>query len=120
MKDLGWKALGRCFMACLAVTWITFPVRAEEAEAVGLSDELHTPIRLHADGAPIDIGSLSSIAHAGPCVADVDGDGDRDLLVGDFPGFFWLFDNTGDDKNPVYTSVGQLQAGNTPAKTPVY
>ncbi len=78
------------------------------------------PVRLEVDGKPIDIGRLSKIAHAGPCVADVDGDGDRDLVVGDFPGYFWLFKNTGDDKKPVYTSKGKLQAGGTAAKTPVY
>jgi hypothetical protein len=84
------------------------------------SAELHAPVRLEADGKPIDIGSLSSIAHAGPCVADVDGDGDRDLLVGDFPGYFWYFENEGDDETPAYTSKGMLQAGGEAAKTPVY
>ena len=84
------------------------------------SAELHAPVRLEADGKPIDIGSLSSIAHAGPCIADVDGDGDRDLLVGDFPGHFWLFENEGDDATPAYTSKGMLQAGGEAAKTPVY
>ena len=84
------------------------------------SAELHAPVRLEADGKPIDIGSLSSIAHAGPTIADVDGDGDRDLLVGDFPGHFWYFENKGDDATPVYTSQGMLQAGGEAAKTPVY
>ena len=79
-----------------------------------------TPVRLQADGKPIDIGRLSKFAHAGPAVADVDGDGDRDLVVGDFPGNFWLFENKGTDKQPVYAAKGQLQAGGAPAKTPVY
>jgi hypothetical protein len=78
------------------------------------------PFRLCADGKPIDIGKLSKFAHAGPCLADVDGDGDRDLVVGDFPGNFWLFENIGDDKKPVYAARGQLQAGGEAAKTPVY
>ena len=82
--------------------------------------ELMKPVRLMADGEPIDIGKLSSIAHAGPCIADVDGDGDRDLLVGDFPGYFWYFRNEGDDAGPLYASVGKLQAGGVDAKTPVY
>lgn len=81
---------------------------------------LEPPIRLVADGEPIDIGQLSDIAHAGPEVADVDGDGDRDLLVGDFPGYFWFFENTGSEREPVYASRGQLQAGGEAAKTPVY
>lgn len=78
------------------------------------------PVRLVADGKPIDIGELSEIAHAGPWYGDVDGDGDRDLLVGDFPGHFWLFENTGDDREPVFTGRGRLQAGGKDAKTPVY
>jgi hypothetical protein len=82
--------------------------------------DLFPPVRVEADGEPIDIGKLSGFAHAGPCLGDVDGDGDRDLLVGDFPGYFWYFENTEDDKNPVYTGKGQLQAGDEAAKTPVY
>lgn len=82
--------------------------------------ELANPVRLMADGEFIDIGKLSNVAHAGPCIADIDGDGDRDLLVGDFPGNFWVFKNQGDDNAPRYTSAGKLQAGGVDAKTPVY
>jgi len=84
------------------------------------NSQLLKPVRLEADGKPIDIGTLSSIAHAGPAIADVDEDGDRDLLVGDFPGYFWLFENEGTDDRPRYISKGKLQAGTEAAKTPVY
>ena len=100
--------------------WMLFVVAAPLAASPGLAQELAPPVRLEADGAPIEIGALSKIAHAGPALADVDGDGDRDLLVGDFPGYFWYFENTGSDRAPTYTARGKLQAGATAAKTPVY
>jgi len=82
--------------------------------------ELDAPVRLAAQGEPIDIGVLSKFAHAGPWIADVDDDGDRDLVVGDFPGYFWLFENEGDDSKVRYAKGRKLEAGGRAAKTPVY
>ncbi|MCP3918830.1 MAG: hypothetical protein GY711_25055 [bacterium] len=44
------------------------------------SSTLAPPVRLEAGGVPIDV----SIGHAAPHVMDFDGDGVRDLLVGEF------------------------------------
>ena len=91
---------------------------ADESRVV--APDLQQGLRLEADGKPIEIGEFSNIAHAGPTIADIDGDGDRDLLVGDFPGYFWLFENEGTEQDPSYVSKGKLQAGGVDAKTPVY
>ena len=109
------------FAAGLAAQDTAQAAAAAAAPAADPADSIfHPPVRLEADGAPIDIGRLSRYAHAGPCLADLDGDGDRDLLVGDFPGNFWLFENTGTDREPAYTGKGKWQAGGADAKTPVY
>ena len=87
---------------------------------VELANDLAEPIALEVDGSRIDIGALSSAGHAGPCVGDIDCDGDEDLLVGDFPGYFWFFENVSEDSTPAYASAVKLQAGGEDAKVPVY
>lgn len=45
--------------------------------------EFADPVRLEADGEPIKV---EAPGYAAPCWADVDGDGHKDLLVGQFNG----------------------------------
>lgn len=87
---------------------------------VELAKDLAEPVPLDAGGSNIDIGGLSNMGHAGPCIADIDCDGDDDLLVGDFPGYFWYFENVSDGPTPEYASAVKLQAGGEDAKVPVY
>jgi len=62
---------------------------------------------LYAGGAPLAPGS-----YAIPCVADWNGDGRKDLIVGyQTAGELALFLNTGSDATPVFTSFVNLQAG---------
>ena len=63
----------------------------------GASGDLLPPVRIEAMGKPID----TDIGHAAPLVADWDGDGTRDLLVGQFgDGILWIFRNEGTDAAP--------------------
>ena len=102
------------FTACVATLTL-----AQDAPS-SRSRDLAAPVRLTAGTEPIDIGKLSAYAHAGPVVFDVDGDGRRDLVVGDFPGNFWLFRNAGTEAHPVYEAGRKLTAGGADAKVPVY
>jgi len=59
--------------------------------------------KLMAGGQPVRVSS-----RAGPCVADWDGDGDLDLLVGADDGSVSLFRNTGSRKSPELAAAVQL------------
>jgi hypothetical protein len=102
-----------------AVSLFAVSLPAQSA-AESRATDLRPPVALTAAGAPIEIGALSNIAHAGPALGDVDGDGDHDLLVGDFPGYFWVFENRGTEEAPVYAAGKKLKAGGADAKVPVY
>lgn len=82
-------------MRLLAWWGIAIPsvVFAAAAQAV----EFEKPVRLQAGGEFID----TEIGHAAPCVADFDGDGLKDLLVGQFGGGkLWIFRNKGTNAEP--------------------
>ena len=48
---------------------------------VGCSSEFQPPTRIEAGGVPVRVDSPG---YAAPCWADIDGDGKKDLLVGQF------------------------------------
>lgn len=81
-------------------------------------DLFHPPDRLAAADGIIDSGP--SWGHCGPWVADVDGDGANDLVVGDFSGLFRFYRNTGSNQKPRYAKAVNLQAGGVEAKVPIY
>jgi hypothetical protein len=87
------------------------------------SDDAHNsvfqkPTRLKAAGVVIDSGP--QWAHSGPCLHDVDRDGRRDLLVGDFSGQFRFYRNVGTDQEPKFAAGEWLMAGAEIAKVPIY
>jgi len=68
--------------------------------AVGWAAEFAEPVRMKAEGEPIHV---ESPGYAFPCWQDVDGDGHKDLLVGQFmQGKIKVYKNQGD---------GNLNAG---------
>jgi hypothetical protein len=81
--------------------------------ALGHAAEFKEPVRLKADGAPIKV---EAPGYAAPCWADIDGDGKKELLVGQFRG----------GKIKVYKHLGEgkfaagewLKAGGADAEVP--
>ncbi len=75
------------------------------------SGELEKPVRIEADGAPIDTGK--DTGYAGPLVRDQDGDGLPDLLVSAFRGNVRVFKNVGTRAKPEFKEQKPLQAEGT-------
>lgn len=80
-------------------------------------------MRLEADGKPIDVFG----GHAAPALADLDGDGVRDLLVGQFLGegtstlceaTMRSYRNAGTDKAPRFEGFQYMSGGDTRAWVP--
>lgn len=88
------------------------------AQAGEAPEGLKAPVRIEAAGKVIDSGP--QWGHCGPCFHDIDGDGKRDLLVGDFSGLFRLYRNTGADTAPRFAEGVALQAGGVDAKVWIY
>jgi hypothetical protein len=75
--------------------------------------EFQAPVRMMADGVAVRV---ESPGYAAPCWADIDGDGKKDLLVGQFSkGNIRVFKNLGAEK----LAAGEwLEAGGTVAEIP--
>jgi len=62
------------------------------------------PLRLEAGGKPVETFGWPS-----PCFADFDGDGDLDLVCGEFRDTFTYFENTGSRRRPAYAVPRKLK-----------
>jgi len=73
---------------------------------------LAAPVRLECDTGPIDTGKY--VGHAGPLLADLDGDGKNELVVGNFKGHFQLYADEGEKGKPRFVAKGLLSAEGQP------
>lgn len=81
----------------------------------GQSEELMPPVRLKAAGKPID----TAVGHAAPFVADFDGDGVQDLLVGQFgDGLLWIYRNEGTNAAPKLAAGVRFKDGKKDGRVP--
>ncbi len=80
-----------------------------------VSGELTEGVRLKAGGEAIDV----DIGHLVPCVTDWNGDGKKDLIVGQFSGGrIRLYLNRGTDKEPAFKDFEYLKAGGAEISLP--
>jgi len=85
---------------------VLMSLNASNAPALG--DDLAPPVRLEAAGKPID----TEVGHAAPFVYDWDGDGVKDLLVGQFGGgVLWIFHNEGTNAQPKLAAGVKFKQG---------
>ncbi len=105
----------RGMSSALTVTLVVLTRSAATAQDAGSGFD--KPVRLEADAKVIDHGP--AWGHCGPTVADVDGDGLPDLVVGDFRGRFRFYRNTGTRKAPKLADSGFIMAGDTAAEVPI-
>jgi hypothetical protein len=78
------------------------------AAATPVADDLAPPVQLRAGGHPINV----DMGHAAPFVADLKGDGQMVLLVGQFgQGKLRLYPNIGSRNEPRFDRFDWFQAG---------
>jgi hypothetical protein len=77
------------------------------------AQQLGEPFRIEAEGKPIEV----DVGHAAPYLYDWDGDGVRDLLVGQFgEGKLRIYPNRGTDHEPRFTTFDWFLAGGEVAR----
>lgn len=82
---------------------------AAAANAQAGKSPLAPPVQVQAEGGGIDI---TEVGHAAPFHADIDGDGKRDLLVGQFGGGkLRIYKNEGTDAEPRFGRYDYMKAG---------
>ncbi len=86
-----------------------------------ISPELKAPFAAQCGSETLDI---AQVGHAAPLFTDWDGDGLKDLLVGQFgkdedAGTLRIYKNVGSAQSPKFEDFTYFQAGGTTGKVPV-
>lgn len=82
----------------------------------GRAAELEGPIPILSGGRPID---TEHVGHAAPCVVDFDGDGCKDLLVGEmYQGRLRIYRNVGKNNEPQFEGFVVFQDGASQGRVP--
>ncbi|MGC8640740.1 MAG: hypothetical protein ACP5XB_12790 [Isosphaeraceae bacterium] len=80
------------------------------------ADDLASPVHVQDGGTPIDV---QNVGHSAPFLGDFDGDGVRDLLVGQFDdGRLRIYRNLGSNTSPRFKGYKWFEAGGTVGKVP--
>jgi hypothetical protein len=80
------------------------------------ADDLEKPVQVMAGGQPIDVGHGGLAA---PCYADFDGDGVKDLLVGEADeGRLRIYHNYGTNAQPQFKDYTWFKAGTELGRIP--
>ena len=96
---------GLCAFTAMSACAISAATTSADNDASGTIFE--EPVRLKADGEFIN----TDIGHAAPYLYDIDDDGDRDLLVGQFgEGKLRIYHNIGSNESPKYDAVKWFKA----------
>lgn len=82
----------------------------------GIAGELAAPVQLMADGKPLDVGGTG---YAAPFMSDFDGDGVRDLWVGEFrKGKLRVYRNKGSNAEPQFGAYEWFKDGADTGRVP--
>lgn len=100
--------------ALTALAALGIALLGSTARAAGLP-QFQDGVKIEADGQPIDVET----GHAVPVVTDWNGDGKKDLLVGQFSGGkIRVYLNQGTDSAPTFKDFTYLQAGGVQISLP--
>ncbi len=98
----------------MSLAILTLVVAVSQA-ASDTSVQFEPPVRLTAAGKVID----TDVGHAAPFVGDFDGDGVKDLLVGQFgEGLLWIYRNEGTNDQPKLAAGVKFKDGKDDGRVP--